>query len=110
MPERPLGPADWLKKTVTDFDKQNAPKVEEVKKEVVEEVVRLDPAVPPVKVEEVKVEEKVVPVPPVAELAPETSSAPASTVPPAISSPAPTIVETPAAPIAAAQPPTSPLK
>jgi hypothetical protein len=106
MPERPLGPADWLKKTVVDFDKQNAPKVEEVKT-VVEEVKKLDPAAPkveePVKVEDVK------PVPPAAEVAPE-STAPVSTVPPAVVSPAPVVTPAPVTTPVSAQPPTSPLK
>lgn len=108
MPERPLGPADWLKKTVTDFDRANAPKVEEVKKEVVEEVVKLDPAAPKVE-EPVKVEEKATPVPPVAEVAPE-NNAPASTVPPAVASPAPVVTPAPVTTPVSAQPPTSPLK
>lgn len=112
MPERPVGPADWLRKTVTDFDRANAPKVEEVKKEVVEEVVRLDPAAPPVaKVEEpVKVEEKAVPVPPVAEVAPAVDATPASTVPPAVAPAAPVVTPAATTTPVAGQPPTSPLK
>jgi hypothetical protein len=108
MPERPLGPADWLKKTVTDFDKQNAPKVEEVK-QVVEEVKRLDPAAPPTKVEEIKVEEKVVPVPLKVE-EPKLDTVPASTVPPAVASPAPVVTPAPVTTPVSAQPPISPLK
>ena len=108
MPERPLGPADWLKRTVTDFDKQNAPKVEEVKQELVEEVVRLDPAAPKVE-EPVKVEEKVEVVPPVVE-EPKLDSAPVSTVPPAVASPAPVVTPAPVTTPVSAQPPTSPLK
>jgi hypothetical protein len=113
MPERPLGPADWLKKTVTDFDRAEAPKVEEVKKELIEEVVRLDPAAPPAApaaTEPVKVEEKATPIPPAAEVAPETSNAPASTVPPAVASPAPVVMPAPTVPPVSAQSPTSPLK
>src|SRR5579864_7152074 len=109
MPERPLGPADWLKKTVTDFDKANAPAVEEVKKELVEEVVRLDPAAPKVE-EPVKVEEKATPIPPTAEVAPELNNAPTSTVPPAVASPAPVVTPAPTVPPVASVSPTTPLK
>jgi hypothetical protein len=104
--------APWLRKTVTDFDKQNTPKVEEVKKEVIEEVVQLDPAAPKVEapVEPAKVEEKVAPIPPAAEVAPELNSTPNSTVPPAVASPAPVVTPAPVTTPVSAQPPTSPLK
>lgn len=103
--------APWLRKTVTDFDRANEPKVE-VKKEIIEEVKRLDPAAPPVaKVEEpVKVEEKAVPVPPVAEVAPAVDATPASTVPPAVAPAAPVVTPAPVTTPVSAQPPTSPLK
>jgi hypothetical protein len=104
MPERPLGPADWLKKTVTDFDKQNAPKVEEIKPTII------DPAAPKVDEKvEVKVEEKVEPVPLKVE-EPKLDTAPVSTVPPAVASPAPVVTPAPVTTPVAAQPPTSPLK
>jgi hypothetical protein len=110
MPDMdPIAP--WLRKTVTDFDRANAP-VEEVKKELVEEVTKFDPAAPKVETpaQPVKVEEKVTPLPPVAEVAPEVNNAPASTVPPAIATPAPAATPAPTVPPVATQSPTQPLK
>lgn len=109
MPERPLGPAQWLQDVVRKMDEKpaEAPKVEEVKPEPVVE--KLDPAAMPAKVEEpVKVEE-VKPVPPVAEVAPE-NNAPASTVPPAVASPAPVTTPASTVPPVTSASPTQPLK
>jgi hypothetical protein len=100
--------APWLRKTVTDFDRQNAPKVEEVKQEAPKVI---DPAAPKVEVPAplVKEELPVVPVPPVVE-EPLPDAAAVSTVPPATASPAPVVTPAPVTTPVSAQPPTSPLK
>jgi len=106
MPDMdPIAP--WLRRTVTDFDKQNAPKVEEVKPEVIDPAApKVEAPVPPA----VKVEEPVVPVPPKVE-EPIVDAAPVSpTVAPAVASPAPVVTPAPVTTPVAAQPPTSPLK
>jgi hypothetical protein len=102
--------APWLRKTVTDFDRANEPKVEDVKPVVQETPKVIDPAAPKAEVPPVKVEEPVVLVPPVAEVAPVDTTTPTSTVPPAISSPAPVVVNAPAVPPVSTQSPTQPLK